>query len=140
MLSPENRLRASRRFDETTRNGWKKGSRTVVVYVYPGPTGIAGLGVQPIGDRNVRVGLIVSKTVGNAVARHRVSRRIRHIMAIYLKDLGPGAQSEGWIPQGSAVVIRALPAATSASNDKLAADIRNCLSRIERGRRLRRRD
>ena len=46
-----------------------------------------------------RVGLIVSKAVGNAVARHQLSRRLRHTC----RELLPT------IPNNVDIVIRALP-------------------------------
>lgn len=50
-----------------------------------------------------RVGFVVSKTVGNAVVRNRVKRRLRHLAAGRL----PGS------PMTALVVVRALPAAAS---------------------------
>ena len=60
-----------------------------------------------------RFGLVVSKAVGNAVVRHRTSRRLRHV-CIALVDVLP--------PQAD-IVIRALPASAEASSDKLARDL-----------------
>lgn len=70
--------------------------------------------------RRSRVGLVVSKSVGNAVVRHRVSRRLRHVMADFLTLL----------PEGTDVVLRARPAAAGASSTELAADVRSGLRRI----------
>ncbi len=67
-----------------------------------------------------RVGLVVSKAVGNAVVRHRVSRRLRHVAAEFLTDL----------PYGTDVVLRARPAASAASSRELAADVRSGLRRL----------
>ncbi len=67
-----------------------------------------------------RVGLVVSKAVGNAVVRHRVSRRLRHVAAEFLTDL----------PDGTDVVLRARPAASAASSRELAADVRSGLRRL----------
>ena len=38
-----------------------------------------------------RAGFVVSKAVGNAVARHRASRRLRHLVADRLAALPAGA-------------------------------------------------
>jgi ribonuclease P protein component len=62
----------------------------------------------------------VSKSVGNAVVRHRVTRRLRHLAA---------SRVGGW-PDGTQVVVRALPPAASASSDQLAADLDSCLRRL----------
>ena len=67
-----------------------------------------------------RFGLIVGKTVGNAVVRHRVSRRLRHICA--------GAVAT--TPAEFDVVIRALPGAASASSAELAAQFHSGLRKL----------
>ena len=53
----------------------------------------------------MRVGLVVSKAVGNAVTRNRVKRRLRHLARAEL----------GRTPSGTDVVVRALPGAATAS-------------------------
>lgn len=68
----------------------------------------------------VRVGLVVGKKVGNAVARNRVKRRIRHAVSPELAGL----------PEGSRVVFRALPAASARVD--LPADVVDCLHRAVR--------
>lgn len=72
---------------------------------------VAHLAIQP--DRARRVGLSVSKAVGNAVTRHSVARRLRHVMASRLHRL----------PEGSRFVIRALPSAALATSAQFAGDI-----------------
>lgn len=69
-----------------------------------------------------RMGLVVSKAVGNAVTRHAVSRRLRHVTGTIFDDttLDPGA----------CVVIRALPAAADATSKELDADVRRALRRL----------
>jgi ribonuclease P protein component len=67
-----------------------------------------------------RVGFVVNKAVGNAVLRNRVHRRLRAVMAARLSDL----------PSGSLTVVRALPSASAASYDDLAADVDGALRRI----------
>jgi len=63
-----------------------------------------------------RVGLVVSKAVGNSVARNRTKRVLRHEMAALLPSL----------PSDLDIVIRATPAAGAAS----AADLRSELDRL----------
>lgn len=75
-------------------------------------TGLTGTGV--------RAGFVVSKAVGNSVVRHRVTRRLRHIVA----------QRMGTMPDGSALVVRALPPAATASSAELAADLDSALHRL----------
>jgi ribonuclease P protein component len=50
-------------------------------------------------DASTKAGLIINKTVGGSVARHRVARQIRHALRDQLDFLPPGAH----------VVVRALP-------------------------------
>jgi ribonuclease P protein component len=69
------------------------------------------------------VGLIVSKTVGNAVTRHRVSRRLRAVCA---QDVA------GW-GSGELIVVRALPAAAAATSEELAADLSQAARRLGLG-------
>jgi ribonuclease P protein component len=77
--------------------------------------------VQPTrAERSARVGFVVSKAVGNSVVRHRVTRRLRHLMADRI----------GTLPAGSALVIRALPAAAAATSSELGADLDGALRRL----------
>ncbi len=64
----------------------------------------------------VQLGMIVSKTVGNAVVRNRLRRQIRSVV----RELAPQLV-------GSKVVVRALPGAAGASFESLAASLRFCL-------------
>ena len=66
-----------------------------------------------------RVGFVVSKAVGNSVVRHRVVRRLRALVATRLNAM----------PASTDLVIRANPAAASASSEALAAALDKALSR-----------
>ena len=101
MLPAANRLRTAADFRETTRRGGKTARVSVVVYA-------AGSS----DDLPPRVGLIVGRSVGGSVVRHRVSRRIRGAIAPLL----PG------LPRGSRIVVRALPQA--AHDPQLDAHVR----------------
>jgi len=65
------------------------------------------------------VGFVVAKSVGSAVIRNRVKRRLRHLMRERINTL----------PSGSMLVIRALPAAGSATSRDLAGELDRCLVR-----------
>ncbi len=67
----------------------------------------------PAGGSVPRAGLVVSKSVGGSVVRHRVSRRLRHLLAPRLGELPPGA----WL------VVRALPPAADATSAELGDDL-----------------
>jgi ribonuclease P protein component len=71
------------------------------------------------GEAGPRVGLIVAKSVGSAVDRHRVSRRLRHAVRGMLTDLH----------QDDRVVIRALPGSRQVSSVSLEQELRKGLRR-----------
>jgi ribonuclease P protein component len=66
-----------------------------------------------------RIGFVVGRSVGNAVVRHRIQRRLRHLC----RDRLPV------FPVGSEVVVRALPRAAGASYAELATELDRCLQR-----------
>jgi len=67
-----------------------------------------------------RVGFVVSKAVGNAAVRNRVKRRLRHLAREHVPTL----------PGSAVLVVRALPAAGTASHAELAADLARSLERV----------
>ena len=107
MLATRNRLRTSTDFSTTVRSGVRNGRRNLVLYTVP-------IGAE----EPSRIGFIVSKAVGNAVTRNLVKRRLREAGALSLKRHGTGL----------AVVVRALPAAATASWDQLLTDYNAALA------------
>lgn len=75
---------------------------------------------SPVVTGGPRFGLIVSKAVGNAVVRHRTSRRLRHVCATLAQEL----------PVNGNVVIRALPRSAAASSAELEHDLRRTLRKL----------
>ncbi|WP_310273165.1 ribonuclease P protein component [Haloactinomyces albus] len=71
-------------------------------------------------DESPRVGFVVSKAVGNAVMRHRVARRLRHLMRERL----------GGLPPGTLVVVRALPPAAGATSRDLGRDLDSAFRKL----------
>ena len=65
-----------------------------------------------------QIGFIVAKTVGNAVTRNLVKRRLREIVVTTVKEH----------PYGVNIVVRALPAAAAASFSELGLDYRKAYS------------
>lgn len=66
-----------------------------------------------------KVGFVVAKSVGPAVTRNRVKRRLRHLMRERITTL----------PGGSMLVVRALPESASSDSQQLAAELDRCLAR-----------
>ncbi|MCW2753839.1 MAG: ribonuclease protein component [Marmoricola sp.] len=64
-----------------------------------------------------RVGFVVAKSVGPAVTRNRVKRRLRHLMR----------ERVSMLPSGSLLVVRALPGSAAATSRDLAAELDRCL-------------
>lgn len=111
MLSARNRMRRSTEFDATVKDGARAVQRDVIVHVRR----VA----DSDGDNGPRVGLIVGKAVGSAVERHRVSRRLRHVVRSMLADLR----------QSDQVVLRALPGSRNVSSARLEQQVRKGLRR-----------
>ncbi len=111
MLPAAARLRRSEEFREVMRRGSRAGRRRLVVHA---------LRASDPSEPGARAGFVVSKAVGNSVVRHRVARRLRHLVAVRL----------GTVPGGSTLVIRALPPAASASSAELGADLDAALERL----------
>jgi ribonuclease P protein component len=79
--------------------------------------------VDPAAADPPKGGFVVSRAVGDAVARNRVRRRLRHLVRPRLSAL----------PPGSLLVVRALPAAADASSADLADDLDAALRRLDVG-------
>ncbi|WP_018177316.1 ribonuclease P protein component [Jongsikchunia kroppenstedtii] len=113
MLAPHHRLTRRSDFTRTLKFGVRANRRHFVAYVdrpeyAPGQVLVGG----------PRFGLIVGKSVGNAVTRHAVSRKLR-----------AAAAGNTSIDPQTMVVLRALPAAAQASSTILAAELAGVLSR-----------
>ena len=110
MLARDSRLTTGREFDDTIRHGRRAGTRHLVVHLDAGTGPVA---VPP------RAGLVVSRSVGPAVTRNRVKRRLRHVVRGHLAAL----------PAASRLVVRALPASAAASSAELERDLRRAVDR-----------
>ncbi|MFC9786754.1 ribonuclease P protein component [Rhodococcus sp. NPDC127528] len=116
MLPEPHRLRRRSDFSSTVRRGQRAARRDVVVHA------LAGTQAESlISDPGPRFGLVVSKAVGPAVIRHRVARRLRHICMGLVPE----------VPEGTNVVIRALPGAATASSKDLDRQLRSGLRKLD---------
>ncbi|MBB5832972.1 ribonuclease P protein component [Brachybacterium aquaticum] len=106
------RLHSSDEFRAVTRGGVRSARSHVVVH----------LTLLTQGEHAPRVGFVVSKKIGNAVVRNRVTRRLREIVRPHLETL----------PPGSALVLRALPGIQDQSFAELRDDVDSALGTAER--------
>lgn len=115
MLPSRHKLSNSDEFRGTIRKGKRAGRSTVVIHLR---TQAAADNIAAVGGP--RFGLVVSKAVGNAVIRHAVSRKLRHIL-MGMKDQ---------IPHDVHIVVRALPPAATATSKELEADVRSGVEKL----------
>jgi ribonuclease P protein component len=113
MLDKAHRLTQGQHFAGTIRRGRRAGSGTLVLHLAMPAAEAPGV---------ARVGFVVGKSVGGAVIRNRVKRRLRHLVRDRLDVL----------PAASDVVVRALPPARDATAARLAADLDRTLERVLR--------
>ena len=106
MLPARNRMRRSADFGFAVRGGVRATQSDLVVHVNRQISSATGDSPQ--------IGLIVTKSVGGAVERHRVARKLRHAAQEVLAEVSPTDRS----------VIRALPTSLEASTSRLEQQIR----------------
>lgn len=137
MLPARHRMSSSRDFTAAVKGGKRVGRRSMVVHIASslGPAAasqrsgfvVSEGGVNesesaagPLVSNPPRVGLIVSKAVGNSVTRHAVSRRLRAAAAAVVDGLDDDAL----------VVIRALRPAADDDSNELASQLRSGLAKL----------
>ncbi|ALE75534.1 MULTISPECIES: ribonuclease P protein component [unclassified Pseudonocardia] len=121
MLPAHARLTRRPEFASTIKRGRRAGRSRLVVHLdLTRPGGVPE-------HASPRAGFVVSKAVGNAVVRHRVTRRLRHLVSDRMDQL----------PAGAALVVRALPPAGRATSAELGADLDSALRAARRPRRQR---
>ncbi|MDT5044910.1 MAG: ribonuclease protein component [Mycobacterium sp.] len=99
-------------FDATVKHGTRAVQPDLVIYVRRG------------NDKSTdapKVGLIVARSVGSAVQRHRLARRLRHVARSVVDGLD----------QSEHVVIRALPSSRDVVSARLAEQLRAGLRRVQ---------
>ncbi|MBS1675229.1 MAG: ribonuclease P protein component [Actinobacteria bacterium] len=105
MLSRPHRLTRGSDYRTVVRRGRRQGGPRLIVSV-----------LDTADERPARFGFIVSKQVGNAVTRNTIRRRLKDACARQLP-----------LPDGTDIVIRALPAAATAPFGDLLADLERAL-------------
>ena len=116
MLERRHRLTSAAGFAAAVRRGRRAGTGTLVVHLHEPPAARADVGLD------ARVGFVVGKTVGNAVTRNQVKRRLRHLTRERLASL----------PGSAVLVVRALPGSATATYAELGADLDRALVRAAR--------
>ncbi len=110
MLPARYRMTRSTEFGATVSQGVRAVQPDLVVHALRSADGAAD---------GPRIGLVVSKSVGSAVQRHRVARRLRHVACTMIDELDAADR----------VVIRALPSSRHAISARLEQELRTALRR-----------
>jgi ribonuclease P protein component len=115
MLAKANRITRGADYRVTVRRGARFTGANAVTYIRPNPDSDV-----------VRFGFIVGKTVGKAVTRNLVRRRLKAVAYELLPRLA-AEQPEG---TGVDVVVRALPASAQASWASLHEELSRASARF----------
>ncbi|MEU5154762.1 ribonuclease P protein component [Glycomyces sp. NPDC021274] len=135
MLPADARIRRSQDFGSALKRGRRAARGGVVVHWAPLTAPTEDTAAQPPtppaadANRTARAGFVVSKAVGNAVARNKVKRRLRHAVA---------AELPHW-PPGTDVVVRATPRAAERDFAQLQRDLAEAVQAARAGRARERR-
>jgi ribonuclease P protein component len=113
VLPKKARLTTSEDFAKATKSGLRLTSSNLVGYLY----------ISPVENHEAssKCGLIINKSVGGSVIRHRIARQLRH-------DLAPIVDT---LPTNSLFVLRVLKSAPSFT-DELSQLVSNLLTRSQK--------
>jgi ribonuclease P protein component len=100
-------MRRSSDFSATVKYGTRAAQPDLVIHARQAGDGEKAAGAAA--PETPRVGLIIAKSVGTAVQRHSVARRLRHVCRTLLDELSPAEH----------LVIRALPSSKHVGSDRL---------------------
>jgi ribonuclease P protein component len=115
VLPRESRMRRPEDFRLVMRTGRRAGGPALAAHFLSTPGGVRA-------GEPAKVGFVVSRAVGSAVVRNQVKRRLRELMRRRLASL----------PEGCMLVVRVHPAAASARQADLAADLDLVIGRLLR--------
>lgn len=108
MLAKPNRIVSAVDYRRLVRTGRRARGPLLLAY-----------GRRTAGDAPMRMGVIVARSVGKAVVRNRVRRRIKAIGWALAQDL-----------RGLDVVVRALPPAAAADFADIDGEVRRVVARL----------
>jgi len=108
VLPVDARLTSSSDFARATKSGIRVTTQHFVGYLYLSPV---------TNNSSAKCGLIISKSVGGSVKRHRIARKIRHAVAPTIQTL----------PTGSLLVIRALG---QEGDSNIASEIAELIAKL----------
>lgn len=113
-------MRRSSDFNTAVKYGRRTAQPDIVLHsrVLTGASGDDTTRQEPL------VGLVIAKSVGTAVQRHRVARQLRHICRGMLDELYPAEQ----------LVIRARPSSRHAASAQLERQLRVGLRGVHRAK------
>ncbi len=111
-------MRRPAEFEQAVRRGARSGTSSLVVHL-----------ARDVDATGAHVGFVVAKSVGNAVVRNRVKRRLRAVVSHRIDQLPPGGR----------LVVRALPGASSLDSAALDRDFERALAGATRRLGVRRR-
>lgn len=109
MLAKAQRITSADDYKRVVRRGRRMSGANSVTYQLMNPNG-----------GTPRFGFIVAKTVGNAVVRNRVRRRLKAAAFIVAPAL----------PAGAETVFRALPSSANADFTELLAEVERSATRL----------
>lgn len=109
MLPARYRMTRSAEFRATVQDGVRAAQRDLVVHARR----------EPCDPDGPRIGLVVSKAVGGSVDRHRVSRRLRHVVGDMIGELAAEDR----------IVIRALPGSRDVASARLRGELERGIRR-----------
>ena len=107
MLPNSARIKSSSDFARVTKSGRRVSTESLVAYLLTSTNLTATDNTGASIKTPTKLGLIVGKSIGNSVTRHRIARQIRHASFELLEQL----------PIGSMLVIRAMRRPTDAFNE-----------------------
>jgi ribonuclease P protein component len=119
VLPKKARLTTSEDFAKATKSGLRLTSENLVGYLYISP--VANNSNNESNEQPVKCGLIINKSVGGSVMRHRIARQLRHDLALKIDTL----------PINSLFVVRVLKSAPEYTNE-LTQLISGLLSRNQK--------